>query len=442
MPSRVFVSTLAAAVATVSYTVSNVAQIYWLNSPISLYGQFLFFLLFLALLSWAQLAALALWRRDAGVLLPHHDVAQRRFFCCGRLCARSSASAPPASSEPLLLNSGVAQPPAAAPPSPLFSLAFFSRFSDAELLFLLGINNGFAALLQWYATPPTRTPPLLNSLIPALAVFFCIPLSKVLMGDTRVFLAPLPALSLAAIVAGLAVGLLPSVIAGGSGAVSGGGAEAPWDVLSWTLINVVSQLPSAGALVGIQALLLRNPGSQRLTIMRFLAFNQVGVATLLLACVWVDFLPWFGTAGSTPSSLGAAVAGAFRCSLLGPAGGDPHCSPLAPLWALLGLAPYLLYLAAMAVVSSDSAVYGNVISVVQVVVQTAFFLIPGTNPDAQATPVWSTLLGVALSMGGVALYKTWEMAEEDRAERAGDDICAGGAVGEEGGDATALLRMF
>jgi len=96
----------------------------------------------------------------------------------------------------------------------------------------------------------------------------------------------------------------------------------------------------------------------------------------------------------------------------------------------------------MAVVSSDSAVYGNVISVVQVVVQTAFFLIPGTNPDAQATPVWSTLLGVALSMGGVALYKTWEMAEEDRAERAGDDICAGGAVGEEGGDATALLRMF
>jgi len=412
--SRAIISTLAAIVATVSYTVSNVAQIYWLDSPMSLYGQFVFFLLFLALLSWAQLGAFAAWRRDARVLLPHHDAAQRRFFCCGTLCAARRAPPAGAGGEPLLVNEDAPPPPPPPPPSPLFSLAFFSRFSDAELLFCLGLNNGLAALLQWYSTPPSRTPPLLNSIIPTLAVFFSIPLSKRLMGDKRTFLAPLPALSLAAIVAGLAAALLPAALAGGGGGGGGGG-----EVLAWVLINVASQLPSAAALIGIQALLLRNPGEQRLTIMRFLAYNQVGVAALLLACFWVDFLPWFGTPGSTLGGLGAGVAGAFRCSLLGPAGGDARCSPLAPLWALLGLLPYLAYLAAMGVVSQDSAVYGNVVSVVQAVVQTAFFLIPGTNPDAQATPVWSTLLGVALSVGGVALYKRWEMREEEAARGGG-----------------------
>jgi len=463
---RVVISTIAAIIATLSYTVSNVAQIYWLNSPaISLCtlvralrptttpqtltptlhplhqtdGQFIFFLFFLALLSWAQLCALAAWRRDARVLYPHHDAMQRRVFCCGTLCAPRRAPAPLSEALPgkpplLGLNGdGIAR----APPTLLFSLAFFSRFSDAELYFLLGLNNGFAALLQWYATPPSRTPPLLNSIIPTLAIFFCIPLSKWMMGDTRTFFAPLPALSLAAIVAGLIAALLPSALAGGGSSGGGGGGEAPGDVFAWALINVVSQLPSAGALIGIQALLLRNPAAERLTIARFLAYNQVGVAVLLVLSFWVDFLPWFGTPGSAPGKLGAAVAGAFRCSLLGPVGGDAGCPPMTPLWALLGLVPYLAYLAAMGVVSQDSAVYGNVISCVQAVVQSAYFLIPGTNPDAQATPVWSTLLGVALSVGGVALYKRWEIAEEKRAAARGGEGAAR-AGGEEGAEEALL----
>ena len=352
-------SALCVLVATVSYTISNVAQIYWLSgSSMSLYGQFIFFLLFLAAICWLQLAAYAFYTRDPAALLPSHDPAQRRFFCC-TLCPRASRSSPPPpppplhslngggeAAEPLLLVSPAPEAPPSPPapaPRPTFSLAAFSRVSDAELLFLLGLNNGLAALLQWYATPPTREPPLLNSIGPALSVAFAIPLSKLLLADARVFLAPAPLLALAAIVLGLAVGLLPSALAGAALA----GAESAPNVFAWSLVNIVSQLPSAGALVGVQALLMRagtGKGAQALAVMRFLAYNQVGCAVLMVGCFWADFLPWFGTPGSSPAALGAGVAGAFRCSLLGPAGGDPGCSPLAPLWALLGVAPYMLYL--------------------------------------------------------------------------------------------------
>lgn len=427
-------SVLCVLVATVSYTISNVAQIYWLNgSSMSLYGQFIFFLLFLAAICWLQLAAYAFYTRDPAALLPSHDPAQRRFFCC-TLCPRASRAPPPPplpprslngggeAAEPLLLASPLPEEAPPAPPAaprPTFTPAAFSRLSDAELLFCLGLNNGLAALLQWYATPPTREPPLLNSIVPALSVAFAIPLSKLLLADARVFLAPAPLLALAAIVGGLAVGLLPSALAGTALA----GAESAPNVLAWTLVNVASQLPSAGALVGVQALLMRagtGKGAQALAVMRFLAYNQVGCAVLMVGCFWADFLPWFGTPGSSPAALGAGVAGAFRCSLLGPAGGDPGCSPLAPLWALLGVAPYMLYLGAMAVVSGESAVFGNAVGVLQAVMQTLFFLIPGTNPDAAATPVWSTLASVALSVGGVVAYKRWELREE--AEAGGGEV--------------------
>lgn len=58
----------------VSYACSTVAQTYWLNSPLSLFGQFTFFLLFMALLSFAMLGCAAAAARDyEGVMLRNLD---------------------------------------------------------------------------------------------------------------------------------------------------------------------------------------------------------------------------------------------------------------------------------------------------------------------------------------------------------------------------------
>jgi hypothetical protein len=52
----------------------------------------------------------------------------------------------------------------------------------------------------------------------------------------------------------------------------------------------------------------------------------------------------------------------------------------------------------------------------QAALQAAFFLVPGTDPDAAATPAWSAVASSALALAGVALFKWWEAAQ-------GDDTC-------------------
>jgi hypothetical protein len=384
-------------VAIIAYTTSNVAQIYMLDSPgLSLYGLFVYFLLSLTILSFTLLLVLSLVWKDVRILLPSHSSSQRRLFCC-TLCGGRGER-----------RQGVA--PFA------FSL---NRITQTELLFLLGLNNALASLLQWYATPPNREPPLLNSVIPCLAVLCAVPFSKWFLGDSKHYLALKPLASFALIALGLAVSLLPSIIAG----TSLSGDESALNVFLWSLINVISQLPSAAALVGTQAYLNRAESEdvddqkadqtvltlfQRkvVAILRFVAYNQISVATAVLCLFWLDFLPWFGS-GDSPQTLFSKIGFAFQCSLnLG--GTLQDCTALTPLWSILAVFPYIFYLSAIALVSADSAVYGNIVNVAQAVLQSIFFLIPGTNPNASSTPLWSTLLSVSFALGGVVLFKKWE----------------------------------
>ena len=86
--------------AIVPYTVSLVAQTYWQQADISLYGQFIFFLVAVSLLSGVFLLCLGLYVKDLFVLLPATSIAQRRVFCftcCPCVRAQGDEGIPPPS---------------------------------------------------------------------------------------------------------------------------------------------------------------------------------------------------------------------------------------------------------------------------------------------------------------------------------------------------------
>jgi len=273
-----------AALSVSAYTASTVAQTLWLNSPLSLYGQLLFFLTAMTVVSFTFLALLALALRDARVLLPHHLASGRRLFCC-TLCGTCGGGG----------GGGSASSAARAP-----ARLSWSALSQTEVLALMGANNGVAALMQWYATPPSRQPPLIATLLSSLTVIASIPLSRYALGDTKPYAQAAPLVAVALVLAGVCVALLPVALAPG-GALGGG--ESPRVLLLWTALNAASQVPGAMASIASQAYLLRAgaalPGAagrraSLVGVARFVAYNQVSVAALTACLWWIDILPWFG----------------------------------------------------------------------------------------------------------------------------------------------------
>ena len=395
-----------------AYTLSASAQTYWQLAPLSYYGQLLFFLAAVSTAAFAFLACLAAYLSDASVLLPHSSPAQRRAFCFTCCPSRTPAAAPAAA-------------PLPHPYSALPALRW-THLTQTELLLLLGANNAVASLLQWYSNPPSREPPLVNGLVPTLQALLAVPLARHALGDRRKFLRGggwLPALAAACIVLGVAVSVVPAATAATAAApapaASGGAPPEPSaDVLLWTLLNVASQLPSAMALVGAQAYLLRAgamergapPARRAVALTRFVLFNQAGVGLVTGLCWWLDVLPWFGS--SSPGSWWSGLRFSFACSL--GAGGDA-CPPRTALYAALTVLPYGFYLAGIAAVSGASAVTSNALEVGQSALQTCVWLVPGVNPAPAATPLWSALLSCALTLGGVALLRLWEARQGDPA---------------------------
>ena len=419
----------AAAISVVAYTAATAAQTYWLIASISLLGSLLLFLTGMTIVSFILLSLLAMFCRDVRILLPHHDVAQRRLFCC-TLCGGTRGKGVPV--PPFLTDESLPPPHTSAITWP--QRLTWVALTQTEVLFLMGVNNGAAAILQWYATPPTRQPPLIAALLPSLALLAAPPLSQFALGDARVFLSPTPLAAFALILAALVVSLLPAALAGGGLA----GSESSTDVLAWTFLNCISQIPSAMAFVGSQAYLARagahaaGAGGQKALLVgvgRFVAYNQLAVTILTLSMFWVDVVPWFGSEHSF-GELSNGVLFSVQCSVLGPSGTTARpppgagttadaCPARTPLWALLALAPYALYLGGSALVSLDSAVFSNVLSITQGAAIALFFFIPGTNPAPSATPAWSVILALLLSTAGMALYKTWETRLEGEGEGGG-----------------------
>jgi hypothetical protein len=409
-------SLLGAFFASTGLAVSTAASIYWTAAPLSLYAELLYMLLFLGLINFAVLALLALYYRDAKILWVHHDAAQRRLWCWG--VRRADAVTPHRLAPP---DGGLSAPPTLAA---RFD-AYLAGLSQAEALLLLGVNNFFAASVQWYATPPERTPPLVQTILPCASLICAIPLSQIMLNDRKPYTQREPLLAVGLIAASLLVSLAPSVAsASGAAASVGAGTTSPTDALAWSAVFLASQLPVAGAMISQQAFLLRSgvhrPGAtwkdNQVAVFRMMSYNQGIVAAVLGLMWWIDVLPWFGTTLGGVDDFSNAVAYSFQCSMLGPDGitaAEPQgatsaCTSSTPKFALLFLLSYVPYLAGTAVVAQDSGVFSTVVNLAQAACLSAFFLIPGTNPDPSNTPVWSVVTALLLSLAGVAVYKRWE----------------------------------
>ena len=417
-------------------TGGSVASILWTASRLSLFGLMLLQLAGLGLCFSAILACAALRLKDARVLLPHDRASQRRLFCCGELCPRATAA-------DLWSGSGGAEAAAAAgadsyadaevdgdedagadelasaaaPAAPNGVSAWLGGLSQLEFMVgPMGAVNAVSALSQWYATPPSRTPPLLQALLPVVMIVASPPLSKLLLRDRKTYTAIVPAAAICLVAASVAVSMLPTMLQAEAGVSAAG--ESGTDTLLWSVIFLTSQALSAAAFVFQQLYLVRagallpgaSPRRVALAMLRNLAYNQLIVTFYVLALFWLDILPWFGSSASI-FELASGLRDSAACSVLGAGAG---CAPSTPLYALAYLLFYVVYLMGTFMVSKDSAVFSALLSVAMTALLDLWWLlVPQTNPDpssAAATPMWSVLASFALSTVGIVLLKQWESA--------------------------------
>jgi hypothetical protein len=232
----------------VGNTGGSVASILWTASRLSLFGLMLLQLAGLGLCFFAILACAALRLRDARVLLPHDRASQRRLFCCGELCPRAApaglwsgrgggggdgdgdetaAEASLDEGEDAGKDEGedaagvggasaaiAADASAGAAGSGLTGKvsAWLGELSQLEFMVgPMGAVNAISALSQWYATPPARTPPLLQALLPVVMIVASPPLSKLLLRDRKVYTAFVPAAAIGLVAASVAVSMPPLV---------------------------------------------------------------------------------------------------------------------------------------------------------------------------------------------------------------------------------------
>jgi hypothetical protein len=422
----------------------SVSSIYWTESTLSLFGLMLFQLVFLTLSFLILSAVLAARTGDRTVLLTHAIEGERRFFCMGRLCKgwgrdpadtddddegdddddarfNGDVATTTATSDFAADNDG---PLLQASSSPSQAPLPFARLSQTELMFIMGLNNTFAATTQFYATPPSRTPPLLQAVFPVAAIVAAIPMSKHFLGDKKLYRAWEPALAVTLIVVGVVVAMLPSALAAASSSPSPSSSmPSPATQAAWSSVFLLSQALTALAFILQQVYLVRegvlHPSSppERLTkaMARLLLYNQFFVVTFLMALWWMDILPWWGSTAGGVDEWANGVGFAFACSLLGPdgvtsyaAGTGSVCTPESPRWAFIFFVSYIVYLVGTLAVNTDSAVFSAALSVGLTLALSVFWLIPGTNPYPQETPIWSVAVSVVLAMAGMVLLKLWE----------------------------------
>lgn len=405
--------------AVTAYTASTVFQTYWLAAPLSLYGQFIFFIGGIALISGCMLIAVAVYFRDPRILLTHHNRSGRRLFCC-TLCHSASAADRP-SDAPYhgdSINEDVERLPSQGwACCPLR----WARLSQTEVMCLMGINNGTAGMMQFYATPPQRQPPLISALLSSLTVIAAIPLSKYSLGDKKRFA------SLQVIAS-----CNPKTLYSASPFLVARSCSRPYSTQYSCVLTSIAHIgkqrrwhrirsqhpcvdrPERGIsaalgdgkrrCAGVLDASRRAP--RRIRRPKGFYCRHLSIRVLQSSVCWSSYSSlllgrraavvrqqrndgrgsWFDgrrferlcayDAPSLPNIISlqfvTGLAFSIRCSLLGaaaagrpPAGSTPGstCTPNTPLYAALSILPYGLYLAGTALVSQDSGVFGNVVQV-------------------------------------------------------------------------------
>lgn len=353
----------------------NIASVYWTEAPLSLYGLLLFIVMFLFLSYFFMVLVASIWFRDLRYFYPADSIEQRSFL--------------------FRLPSG--------------------KLTHAQLMVVCSLVNVAGAMSGWYSTPPERTPPLLQAIFQSVPIVTAIPLSKLMLGDRKRYMALKPVLAMLLIAAGILVSLLPSI-----SDISSLG----YDTVAWAGVNLFAQVPTGAAMVFQQLFFIRSGvvregvlGRDKLRIIvRFLMLNQVFILAWVGMLFWLDILSWFGTSDSL-ATFRTGASFSFQCSLFGQAGikdvppgiSPSDCAPNTPLYVAMFFVAYVLMLVGFSLLNAESAVFNTVCYVLNTALVSAFWLIPGTNPNPTGTPMWSVLTSLVLSLAGVVLFKMWEM---------------------------------
>lgn len=290
------------------------------------------------------------------------------------------------------------------------------HWTQAQMVVWMGFLFTMNALVVNAATPPWRTPPLLQTIFLNAAVIFAVPFSKVFLGDNKKYSSRQPVFAGGLIVTAIAVSLLPTIM-DGSAATGFNGVH----TLAWCAIYLMSNIPWAAESVVEQAYLIRcgllEDGATNkdttIGILRMLTFAGISQLFFTIAFFWVDFLPFFGMSSSL-EEFWANTSQSIVCSFRGPngvaaMGGDPSiCSSAAPYWALAASAGYFVSYIADAVLNRESAAFSMLNWVLITCATTCFFLIPGMNPNPTDTPLWSVITSIVLSVAGEIIWKRWE----------------------------------
>ena len=384
----------------------NASIVYWTAAPISPFGILLYANLFFTSFFGLLLVIFAAVTRDKSALLVADSPIQRSLFT---LTKRGATLA-----------------------------------QLAALVGLLNIANGFLIV---YASPPDRTPPLIQAVLQNSGVLFAVPASKLVLGDRKAYCARAPLAAGALVAASIGVSVLPTVLAGVGGEFSGGAAR--W---AWIAIYLIGIAPGAAYNVVQQLFLIRAgalaPGASRLTVarssLRALFYCNLAQLLWLLALWWVDVLPWFG-ASAHVADFSNNTRFSLRCSLGLEDCGLAQFGVVPAVWAGAFAAGYCVSYIGSVLLNRESAAFNMLAAVITTALTSLYFLLPGTNPASSTTPLWSVLSALVLSLSGLVLWKRWEAStpadEQFAVAEAADDVSLGlsltasaGGEGEIGGD--------
>ncbi len=322
--------------------------------------------------------------------------------------------------------------------------SLWMRGSEAQTLALTGLFNALNGIFIVYASPPSRTPPLIQAVLQNAGVIFSVPFSIWWLGDKKAYCSRYPLLAALLVALSVVVSILPTILEGNAGDDLNGASSA-----AWCFIYIAGLIPAAAYNVLQQRYLIQS-GALEVSAsvskivkasLRMLFYSCLWMLVFMVLLFWTDLLPWFGSSSPAAAAAAGEAAGAaspisqlsyfiqqttfsIACSFGGggavgdgsayPDLGLPTsgaCGTLIPVYAYGFVFSYTISYLSGAALNRESSTYTMLSFVLVTLMTSAVWYIPGTNPNPQNTPVWSVATSIALSLAGIFLWKRWELSE-------------------------------
>jgi hypothetical protein len=302
--------------------------------------------------------------------------------------------------------------------------------------------NGFFII---YASYSDRTPNLLQALLGNIVIVMAIPFNKLHVGDKRNYKQFVPMLCIFLLVASTVISLVPTFqqLAGGDQELSfKGDAGAAWPFVFLIGLFFSAWYPVVQCLVlrrlqdireaaenakfggeenkaEMDVSLLPDHDVSRSTFrensvgenLHCLAWSCTFLTMWFLLFFWVDLLPWFGSSksfGELDDNLNLGLSRSFWPWVDGK-------TNMTFWYGFFFNFAYILSFYTSLPLTSESAVYTNVVNALNPAVVASFwFLFPHLNDSADRSPLWSVLPPLFFSFVAVILWKRWERSEDER----------------------------